>query len=269
MSNCYKLISKCSVPQIWNDTPVFSFSCDIDWASEDVIQVFLDEILTLKLKPTLFVTHPSKLIDHYFGMGLFDRGIHPNFLPGSSHGNSFKDVVDTCIEFAPESYGFRSHRAFDVTDITHLLYSKYSFRYMSNQITIMQPFIRPILHESNLINFPVFFEDGTHLYNNLDFDICSFHKLFCSPGLKVISFHPMNFVFNSPSIKFMRGLKDSLTRQEYNNITHKQILAMRNTSVGIHDTILKIIDFVYKYNYPVLSLNELYQTINNSYHENA
>lgn len=256
-----KLIEKIYDKHIWNELPVFCFTSDIDWASEDVMHEYFEIINIMEIKPTLFVTHKSSLIEANFQSGKIERGIHPNFLPNSSHGNSFKEVIETCINFAPEAYGFRSHRVFEVTDITHLLKNNFSYKYFSHQISIFQPSVIPILHESGLINFPVFFEDGTHLYNKLDINIQNYFRYFTMPGLKVISFHPMNFIFNSPSLSYMRNIKDTLTREEYQNITEDTIERMKNKNFGIRNTIIDIINFVKQNNYPIMSMNEIYKYI--------
>lgn len=262
--NINALINKIHKKHFSDDAPIFCFTSDIDWASEDVLQEYFSIINPLNIKPTLFVTNQSEVIESNFSIGKIERGIHPNFMNGSSHGNSFKEIVETCIKFAPEAYGFRSHRAFEVTDVTHLLKNEYGYKYVSHQITILQPHIRPILHESGLINFPVFFEDGTHLYNQLDFDFRNYLDLFRLPGIKIISFHPMNFVFNSPSLSFMRSIKDSLTREEYHNISAETISKLKNNKIGIGNTVLEIVNYVKQNNYRIMSMNELYNNILNS-----
>ncbi len=256
-----QLLSKLQAKHLWDEMPVFCFTSDIDWASEDVMEEYFHIVNGLEVNPTLFVTHHSKVIEANFLSGKIERGIHPNFLSNSSHGDSFKEVVETCIQFAPEAYGFRSHRLFDVTDITHLLKNEYNYKYVSNLGTILQTHIRPVLHESGLLHFPIFFEDGTHLYNQLDLDFKKYIDFFISPGIKIISFHPMNFVFNSPSMPFMRHIKDSLSREEYNNISVISIEKLRNKDEGIGKTVIEIAKFAKENNFPILSLNELYQKI--------
>lgn len=253
------LIEKIHGKHIWNDLPVFCFTSDIDWASEAVMSDYFGIINTLEIKPTLFVTHKSSLIESNYQSGNVERGIHPNFLPNSSHGKSFREVIDTCINFAPEAYGFRSHRAFEVTDITHLLKNDFGYKYVSHQISVFQPSVIPILHESGLINFPVFFEDGTHLYNKLELNIQEYLQYFIKPGIKVISFHPMNFIFNSPSLTYMRNIKDTLSREEYQNISASTIERLSNNNFGIRNTVIDIINFVKQSKYPIMSMNEIYQ----------
>ena len=257
------LINKIKKKQIWDEQPVFCFSSDIDWASEDVMEEYFNIINPLEIKPMLFVTHESALIESNFQAGTIDRGIHPNFLNGSSHGDTFKEIAETVIKFAPESYGFRCHRYFDVTDITHLLANEFNYKYVSNMGTILQTNIRPILHESGLINIPIFYEDGTHLYNKLNLDLNKYLDNFTAPGIKIISFHPMNFVFNSPTLTYMRQIKDSLSREEFNNISKETIEKLRNREAGIGQMVLDIVNFVKEKKYPILTLNEIYNQIIN------
>ena len=253
------LIKKISQKQIWDTEPVFCFTSDIDWASEIVMDKYFQIINPFKLKPTLFLTHESTITDCYSHH--IDKGLHPNFLNESSHGNNFKDVINHIRKIDKNTKAVRSHRAFEVTDTSHLLYEN-DFRYSSNCITVLQPEIKPVLHESKLINFPVFFEDGTHLYNELNLDFTKYIDSFKTPGIKIISFHPMHLVLNSPSLQYMRDIKNFFTREQYNNISIENITNIENRGIGIRNTILDIIDFVYNNNYKIMSLNQLYnQTI--------
>lgn len=251
-------LTRLNKPRIWDEEPVFCFTSDIDWASEDVLEIMFEKIEAYQIKLTTFVTHYSELIEQKFGMGKVERGIHPNFLSNSSHGSSFVEVIENCIRFAPESIGFRSHRLFDVTDITHLLKNDYGFKYVSNLCTVFGNKIKPFLHESGLIHFPIFFEDGTHLYNELSLNFHKYQEYFSSPGIKIISFHPMNFVLNSPTLKFMRHIKDSLSRKEYNCLDKKMVRQLQNDKAGVGDFTKNIIEFVKRNEHRTLSLNELY-----------
>lgn len=245
---------------MWIEEPIFCFTSDIDWASEAVLSDYFTQADHRGLKTTLFVTHKSQIIEEQFQNGVVNRGIHPNFLAGSSHGDSFEEVVKTCLAFAPEARGFRCHRLFDVTDITHLLRNKYGFKYVSNLGTLLKTNITPILHESGLLHYPIFFEDGAHSQSELDLDISKYSKYFSAPGIKIISFHPMNLVLNYPTTTYMRSINESLTREEYNNIDSNQIEKLRNTQTrGVGDSVKMIFELVDKNNYTIMSLDEIYK----------
>lgn len=261
--NTLRKLDRLSRRHIWDEQPVFCFTSDVDWASEYVLEHFFSTVNKYGIKPTIFCTHESKQVAQQFDTGKIERGIHPNFLPGSDQGNCYVEVIGNCMAFAPETRCFRSHRAFDVTDISHILKNEHDFKFCSNYITVMQPFIRPLLHESGLINFPVFFEDGSHLYNELDLKFNNWIKHFSTPGIKIISFHPMNFTFNSPSLAYMRNIKDTLSREQYKNINEEIFLEHRNKADGIRYTMMDLIHWVLANEFPVYTLNSLFEEIFN------
>ena len=250
-----ELLSRLDKDRIWNHEPVFCFTSDVDWASEAALDIFLSDMQRFDLKFTMFVTHRSDVVEEYKKAGVIERGIHPNFLPGSSHGDGFRSVIETVLEFAPEAKCFRSHRGFDVTDITHLL-TEYGMEYDSNVVTIMQQDVKPILHESGLLRFPIFFEDGTHLYNRLGLDLDKYKPRFTTPGIKIISIHPVNYVVNPPTIKYMRSIKDSISREEYIGMSQLTIEKHRYNGDGIVKVVDEIIQLAK--NYRILTLSELY-----------
>ena len=252
------MLEKATMPHIWDKQPVFCFTSDIDWASETVLEEFFRLLPPEELRLTAFVTHKSEVIEQAFLAGRLQRGIHPNFLPGSSHGATFREVIETCLSFAPEATCSRSHRAFDVTDTAHLLRNDYHIRCCSNTITTLAPHITPYWLESKLLQIPVFFEDGSFLYNQLGLSIQPFLNFFKSPGLKVISLHPMNMVFNTPYLSWMRQIKDSMSREEFNRIDAGTIARHRNRERGIFNTAEEILNLARQLNAPILTLDEIY-----------
>ena len=99
------------------------------------------------------------------------------------------------------------------------------------------------------------------MYNQLGLSIQPFLKHFTSPGLKVISFHPVNMVFNTPYIAWMRQIKDSLSREEFNNISEEMIEQRKNREKGAFDLVTEIVDLTQKIQAPILSIDEIYRHI--------
>jgi hypothetical protein len=246
-----------STERVWDTEPVFCFTSDIDWASEAVLAKCLPELCAENLKLTVFVTHESRVISELKEAGCLERGIHPNFLSGSSHGEGFRTVIETCIKFAPEAEAFRSHRLFDVTDVTHLLHDDYKFKYVSNLGTVMQPRLGPVLHESGLVHFPTFFEDGTHLFHGLSLRLADYLPRFVSPGIKIISIHPADYVINTPKISYMRGIKDSMSREAYQQMSAADVDKHEHRGVGIRSLVREIIALSKAHR--IMSLSELYR----------
>ena len=259
MNEMKELLELTAGPHEWDERPVFCFTSDIDWASEAVMEEYFRLLPPELLRLTVFVTHKSDVIERAFQSGRLQRGIHPNFLPGSSHGNTFREVIETCLSFAPEATCSRSHRAFDVTDTAHLLRNDYHIRCCSNTITTLTPRITPYWLESKLLQVPVFFEDGSFLYNELGLSIEPYRSFFTAPGLKVISLHPMNMVFNTPYLAWMRQIKDSLSRDAFNHIDADTIARHRNRDRGIFNTAEEILNLAHQLNAPILTLDEIYK----------
>lgn len=253
------LVDKVASPHIWDEQPVFCFTSDIDWASESVLKAFFSKLPVEALKLTTFVTHRSETIEQVFRAGHIQRGIHPNFLPGSSQGSTFREIIQSCVAIAPEATCTRSHRAFDVTDTAHMLKNDFHFKCCSNTITTLAPRITPYWLESKLLQIPVFLEEGSFLYNQMGLTISPYMKHFTSPGLKVISFHPINMVFNTPCITWMRQIKDSLSREEFNNISEEMITRRQNREKGAFDLISEIIELVNQKQYAILSIDDIYK----------
>ena len=63
---------------------VVCFTVDIDWASEYACQQTLRFFEEHGIPITVFLTHPSKVLDEALHAGKIRGGLHPNFMPDSS-----------------------------------------------------------------------------------------------------------------------------------------------------------------------------------------
>lgn len=92
---------------------------DTDWAPDFVLDDVADRLIGAGVRSTWFVTHDTpvlaKLRDH---SELFELGIHPNFLPGSTHGETPEAVLEHCMQLVPEAVSVRTH---GLMQSTHLL----------------------------------------------------------------------------------------------------------------------------------------------------
>lgn len=190
------------------------------------------------------MTHPSPYLRGLLDGNKIEAGLHPNFLPDSSQGGSIPEVLEYCMKLIPEPRCFRSHRYFDVTDITHGFFSR-GLRYDGNICTFLTQGIVPFEHESGLIRFPTFFEDGTYLKRGPGLDFTAVKdSLFNRPGLKIVSVHPMHIVMNSPDLGYSRKIKDSVSREEWNRLGGPGLLKLQYTRRGIRDFIGELIEDV-------------------------
>lgn len=241
----------------WLTEPVFVFTSDIDWASEGVISACHNLLSADRLGVTYFNTHKSPFLDEKKKQGLIDLLIHPNFLSGSSHGNSYDEVIEFCTGLHPNARGFRSHRYYEVNDITDK-FASLGFKFFSNICTDCEDGIRPLRHRSGMISFPIFFEDGGYLqlHKNLIFE--DLKKSLITPGLKIINFHPAHIAINTPKFSYMRNLKDSLSREDWNNLSENSISKLEFDGYGLRSMLLDIINFVELKNFHISTLEDLY-----------
>ena len=243
----------------WEEEPVFCFTSDIDWASESIIKYSHDILSGNDLKITYFITHQSQFLNELSILGKVNLLIHPNFLPNSSHGNSFQEVIDNCINLVPNADGFRSHRYFEVNDIMDD-FAKRGFRFVSNHCTRCETNIKPLKHRSGLLSIPIFLEDGGYLIMDPSLNFENLLPQLESPGLKVINFHPAHIAFNSPNFAYTRSIKDSVSREAWNNLELSQLQKLENTEkLGIRKIIQQIIEFANNNGHKICFMHEIYQ----------
>jgi hypothetical protein len=242
----------------WEEGPVFCFTGDIDWASEDVIQFSYDCLPSDQLKLTIFNTHPSLMLSELERKGKIKLLIHPNFLPDSSHGNSFAEVMDYCRKLVPDADGFRSHRYFEVNDVMDD-FAKRGFKFVSNHCTRCETGIRPLLHRSGMISIPIFLEDGGFLLMDPSLNFNELSKRLRTPGLKVINFHPAHMAFNTPNFAYTRSVKDSLSREAWNNLGGADIQTIEHKGHGVRNIIQRIAEFALRGGHEIRSMHEIYR----------
>lgn len=89
-------------------TARYHLTFDLDWAPDPMVSLCLSLLDAAGVTATFFTTHHTDLNEEIRRQG-HELGIHPNFLPGSSHGTGVSEVVDTCLSFAPEARYMRTH----------------------------------------------------------------------------------------------------------------------------------------------------------------
>ena len=256
-----EIVNKLENKFIWDEMPVYAFTTDIDWASEDVLFLFFDKIKDFNITLDAFITHNSKIINSNELNGNLIKHPHPNFCLPSSHGKNEDEIIKYITKLVPNSLGLRMHRFGTNSGIEHIFKENFGYRYISNCINLLQREIRPFVVESGMVSLPIFFEDGTHLYQKMSLEFEDFKSKFSSNGLKIISFHPIDFVLNSNSYEFMRKVRDSVSRNEYNMMSKETIDKVQNNNKGIRNFICEIFEFVEENNFKVMTLDEIYSEI--------
>ena len=191
-------------------SPRFHLTFDQDWAPDWAVDGIIELLDRQGLTGTFFVTHASPVLERLRSSGRFELGLHPNFLPGSSHGSSQAAVLETLQAIVPEAVGARAHYLVQGTPTlqayaTHnLIYDAASLR---DEVAGLEPFVS----WTGVVDLPIWFEDdvalqrgrppGSHLLTN------------APPGLRVFNFHPVLIALDACGLQGYAGLKTSLAER--------------------------------------------------------
>ena len=187
------------------ETSPLCFTTDIEWAPEWAIR----DLFTLAdehgVLLTPFLTHRSEYLASRFGMrdlvSRGDVGLHPNFLPHSTHGATVDEVIATTKALWPDAVSFRSHCFYDDTRMLRKM-AENGFRYDSNLFAFLQPKLAPLLTVAQTVRLPVFWEDDVHSGLGLPWDFDGLRAAFEGPGLKIVNIHPLRVALNIPTEEF-------------------------------------------------------------------
>jgi len=195
----------------WRKEPVFVLTSDTDWASEFAIDRMCDFTKGAGITPTVFVTHKSARLERAAAAKDVELGIHPNFLPGSSHGADVDAVIAHIFALAPGTKLWRSHAFVDGTHVALKLHEA-GIRIDSNLCLYMQQNLVPLEHWVGIRRFPVFWEDDVHWHRGGGWDFARTRDAFFAPGLKVINVHPFIFALNIPDEATYTAVKSHIPK---------------------------------------------------------
>jgi hypothetical protein len=179
----------------------FALTSDLDWSSEHCVESLLAIAERFSIKPTIFVTHKSAAVRQAARDGRVELGIHPNFLPGSTHGDSIEAIIAHVLALAPEATAVRCHRHFTSPEIERAL-AAHGLRIDGNTHHHLARGLAPITLPSGLLRLAVFFEDDCHWVQHETWRFRDHAAEFFRPGLKVLNFHPFLIALNAPTDAF-------------------------------------------------------------------
>jgi hypothetical protein len=185
------------------ERPAFCFTTDIEWSPEWAIRDLFELADSSGVPLTPFVTHESRYLrarlDNARDVG--NVGLHPNFLPGSTHGGTVAQVIDATTTLWPAARSFRSHCFYDETRMNRRMAER-GFLYDSNALAFLQPSLLPMRTATTILRFPVFWEDDVHSAFGLPWRLDAIAEDLRSPGLKIFNVHPLRIALNVPDEAF-------------------------------------------------------------------
>lgn len=234
------------------DKPVFVFTTDIDWASEHCIQSLLGDMRDRGVVPTAFATHTSEALSRAEAAGEVKIGLHPNFLPQSSHGETREEVIEHIFNLFPKARCFRSHAMVDDSHISMAMKAR-DILYDSNLCLYLQPGLVPLHHWTGIPRFPMFWADDIHWRRDGDFNFAPYEDLFFSPGLKIIGVHPFMYTLNLSDHDTYTAMKPN-----YRTLTKPQAEDLRSPGPGAQTFLHELIDAVQAKGYEFQTLDQVY-----------
>lgn len=186
-----------------------AITLDIDWAPDFVIDHVAGRLIAAKTPATWFVTHASPAIERLRERAdLFELGIHPNFLPGSTQGATPREVLRACLAMVPGATSMRTHGLVQSTPLLELIMAETPVRVDASVFLPHMPMVQPVEYwwqRRMLLRVPYIWED--------DFEIerpapnWTVEKMLAAPGVRVFDFHPIHVYLNSADLGAYTELK--------------------------------------------------------------
>jgi Polysaccharide deacetylase len=176
---------------------------DVDWAPDFVIDFVATRLIETGIRATWFVTHASSAIERLREHpDLFELGIHPNFLPHSTHGSTPVGVLRHCMDLVPEAVSIRTHSLVQSTPLLAMILEQtpitFDVSLFLPHVSSLQPF-RYHWAQRCLLRVPYFWEDDLEMERPApQWEVRSL--LADNGGLKVFNFHPIHVYLNSSSM---------------------------------------------------------------------
>lgn len=194
------------------DFPI-ALTLDIDWAPDFVIGFCADILAERGIPATFFATHPSPLLEDLKTEPLFDIGIHPNFLPGTSHGANLAEIMDTMMALVPDAQCMRTHGLYQTSNMFFAIMQGYpqilyDFSLFMPDNHALRPC--PFADEGgrSILRIPYQWEDDLYFPRfaaapNDDF-------IFETATYQIFDFHPIHIYLNSPHSAHYNKMKNAL-----------------------------------------------------------
>ena len=188
-----------------------AITLDIDWAPDHVIDRVAEQLVAANVRATWFVTHASPAVDRLRQHpALFELGIHPNFLPGSTHGSTAADVIDHCMTLVPDARSMRTHSLVQSTVLLETIMARTP---VETDVSLFLPGHRGLarvvqpLRARPLTRLPFWWEDDFEMYCPVSDWQLAARCANAEPGLCILNFHPIHVALNSPSLDGYEALK--------------------------------------------------------------
>lgn len=192
-----------------NAQPVITL--DIDWAPDYAIDFAASLLIEAQVRATWFVTHDSpavrRLRQHPH---LFELGIHPNFLPGTTHGKTESQILSHCMEFVPQARVVRTHGLVQTSNLLEKIIDEtpvsVDVSLFLPHATALEPVVYYWENGKRLVRLPYMWEDDFEMVRpDCVWDLGG--VIDRGTGLMIMDFHPIHVFLNSVTLATYRSVR--------------------------------------------------------------
>ena len=218
------------------ENPIITF--DVDWAPDFILQKVFHILEDSNVKSTWFVTHDSPIIRRLQKNSLFEVGLHPNFAPSSTQGDSSEEILRNLKKIVPKAKSIRTH---DLLQSSSIL-SKFQKFGIENDVSLLLEFtsnLNPHFSKYfNLFRFPFFWEDDVFMSNKSKWAIDE--PKFNPKGMKIFNFHPIHIFLNSKNMNNYNLMKKKIGLENLNEKNIIDFIEKTNTAeLNFFTTLIK------------------------------
>jgi hypothetical protein len=183
---------------------------DVDWAPDYAIDHVAGLLAGSGVAATWFITHASPALTRLRErVDLFELGIHPNFLEGSTQGDTPEEVLDHCLSLVPEARSMRTHALVQSSPLLALVRQRTPVNVDSSLFLPRARAIEPVdypLATGAMTRIPYLWEDDAEMYRSPpDWHPAALAR--AAEGLAVFCFHPIHVFLNSVAMEPYRSLR--------------------------------------------------------------
>jgi hypothetical protein len=209
-------------------TQEFAITLDADWAPDCAIDYVAERLIAAKVKATWFITNGSPAVERLRKHpDLFELGVHPNFMEGSSHGAKPQEVLAHVMGLVPEAVSVRTHGLVQSTRLFALMLEQTPLR---NDVSLLLSYasdlqVTPLrIGTKEMRRVPTFWEDDLEVDRaDARWDVSWVPER----GVKVFAFHPLAIAINwNAQAQYLQLRAAAKTLSE---LTNNDVQSARNT----------------------------------------
>ncbi len=214
---------------------------DLDWAPDWAVAESAQLVLKHGMAVTLFVTNDTPALKELASSDRVELGVHPNYMPGSSHGATPAQVMDHVTALVPGARGVRSHGLWRGTSFV-VDYGARGLDYEASDLLFLHPGITGGRYWNGVAQLPIWWEDDVQMLYGRAMTLADV-PLADAPPLAVLNFHPILIALNSANLDGYQALKAELgaAGRTLAEATREEIARFENTAEsGVRDVLASV-----------------------------